>query len=78
MLNIMLKDGSIIQVEEGYKVYDIAMKISPALAKKALSATVNGEVAELMTNLNCDCSLEILTFEDAEGEVFKTYSSSYT
>jgi threonyl-tRNA synthetase len=77
MLNVMLKDGSIIQVEEGAKVYDVAMKISPALAKKALIAKVKGEVAELMTEINCDCSVEILTFEDAEGKLALRHTSAH-
>ena len=44
------------------------MKISPALYKKALVAKVNGERKDLMTEINEDCSLEILTFDDEDGK----------
>jgi threonyl-tRNA synthetase len=77
MLNIMLKDGSVIQIENGAKVYDVAMKISPALAKKALNAKINGEIVELMTEINCDCSLEILTFEDVEGRLALRHTAAH-
>ena len=77
MLNIMLKDGNVLQIEQGVSVYEIAMKISPALAKKALSARINGEIAELMTEINCDCSVEILTFEDAEGRFALRHTAAH-
>jgi threonyl-tRNA synthetase len=77
MLNVMLKDGNVIQIEEGAKVYDIAMKISPALAKKALIAKVNDKISELMTEINCDCSLEILTFEDVEGRLALRHTAAH-
>ncbi len=77
MLNIMLKDGNVLQIEQGVSVYEIAMKISPALAKKALSSRINGEIAELMTEINCDCSVEILTFEDAEGRFALRHTAAH-
>jgi threonyl-tRNA synthetase len=77
MLNIMLKDGNVIQVEKGARVYDVAMKISPALAKKALIAKINGEISELMTEVNCDCSVEILTFEDVEGKLALRHTAAH-
>ena len=68
MVKVTLKDGKIMELEQGLKVSDIAMKISPALYKKAVGAKVNGELAELMTEINEDCNLEILTFEDEDGK----------
>lgn len=77
MLNIMLKDGNILQIEKGVSVYEVAMKISPALAKKALSTRINGEISELMTEVNCDCFVEILTFEDAEGRFALRHTAAH-
>lgn len=77
MLNIMLKDGNVIQVEKGARVYDVAMKISSALAKKALIAKINGEITELITEINCDCSIEILTFEDIEGKLALRHTAAH-
>ncbi|NFD77153.1 threonine--tRNA ligase [Clostridium botulinum] len=68
MIKITLKDGKVMEFEEGIKISDIAMKISPALYKKALAAKVDGETVDLMAELHKDSSLEILTFEDEMGK----------
>ncbi|ACA43303.1 threonine--tRNA ligase [Clostridium botulinum] len=68
MIKITLKDGKVMEFEEGIKISDIAMKISPALYKKALAAKIDGETMDLMTELHKDSSLEILTFEDEMGK----------
>lgn len=68
MIKVTLKDGSIIEVEKGTKVSEIAKKLSQGLYKKALSAKINGKKSELMTEINEDCELEILTFEDEDGK----------
>jgi len=68
MVKITLKDGSVMEIERGTTVGDVAMKISSGLYKKALGAKINGERAELMTVINEDCTLEILSFEDEDGK----------
>jgi threonyl-tRNA synthetase len=68
MIKVLLKDGKELEVEKGTKISDVAAKISSQLAKKAICAVVNGEEADLMSELNKDCSLEIKTFDDAEGK----------
>ncbi|WP_286161277.1 TGS domain-containing protein [Clostridium sp. KNHs214] len=77
MIKVTLKDGKVIEVEKGTKVSDIAMKISPALYKKALAAKVNGKKAELMTEINEDCTLEIATFEDEDGKWALRHTGSH-
>ncbi|WP_138205174.1 threonine--tRNA ligase [Haloimpatiens lingqiaonensis] len=77
MVKVTLKDGKVIEVAKGTKVSDIAMKISPALYKKALAAKVNGEKAELMTEINEDCTLEIATFEDEDGRWALRHTASH-
>ncbi|WP_125152750.1 threonine--tRNA ligase [Clostridium rectalis] len=77
MLKVTLKDGKIIEVEKGTKVSDIAMKISPALYKKSLGAKINGENAELMTEINDECTLEILTFDDEGGKWTLRHTASH-
>jgi threonyl-tRNA synthetase len=67
MVKVVLKDGKELEVEKGTKISDVAAKISSQLAKKALCAIVDGEEADLMAEVNKDCSLEIKTFDDAEG-----------
>ncbi|PWL51670.1 MAG: threonine--tRNA ligase [Clostridium cadaveris] len=76
-MNITLKDGSKIQVESGSTAYDVAVKISQGLAKKALGARVNGESIDLMKKLDTDCELEILTFDDEDGRWDLRHTASH-
>ena len=68
MISITLKDQSVRQVEAGQPIIAIAKAISPALAKEACAAKLNGELCDLRTVVDADCALEILTFEDAQGK----------
>lgn len=77
MVKITLKDGKQMEVKNGLKVADIAAELSTSLAKKALGAKINGERAELMTEVNDDCKLEILTFEDADGKWILRHTASH-
>ena len=63
MLKIKLKDNSELEVEEGLSVIEIAKKISEGLARVATCAEIDGEVVDLRTIVEKDCSLNILTFE---------------
>ncbi len=77
VIKISLKDGKKIEVEKGSKVIDIASKLSISLSKKALGAVVDGKVAELNDEINEDCKLEILTFEDEEGKKILRHTASH-
>lgn len=65
MLKIKLKDNSELEVEEGLSVIEIAKKISEGLARMATCAEIDGEVVDLRTVVEKDCSLNILTFESS-------------
>ena len=77
MIKIILKDGKELEVEKGLKVADIAAKLSTSLGKKALGAKINGKVEELNKEINEDCKLEILTFEDEEGRKILRHTASH-
>ncbi|WMJ81107.1 threonine--tRNA ligase [Clostridium sp. MB40-C1] len=77
MIKVTLKDGKVLEVEKGSKVSEIACKISSSLRKKALGAMINGERVELMTEVNEDCDLSILTFEDADGKWILRHTGSH-
>ncbi|GAA0181900.1 threonine--tRNA ligase [Clostridium sediminicola] len=68
MVKITLIDGKVMEVEKGSSISEIAFQISPSLRKKAIGARVNGEKTELMTKIEEDSNLEILTFEDSDGK----------
>lgn len=66
MIKVELKDGSILEVEQGSSVLDVAKKISEGLARMATAGSVNGEVKDLRFKLEEDCTLVIHTFEGSE------------
>lgn len=65
MIKITLKDGSILEVEKGTTIIEVAKKISEGLARVATCGTVNSEVKDLRYELNQDCKLTIETFESS-------------
>ncbi len=67
VMDIKLKDGSVLAVEDGARVIDAANAISAGLARAALAARVNGEVRELNSKLSEGDTLEILTGDDPDG-----------
>ena len=67
MINVELK-GDVRQYEAGVSAAEVAKSIGMGLYKSACAAKVNGEVCDLRTVLNEDCTLEILTFEDEGGK----------
>ena len=70
MVKVSLKDGSVLEVEKGTSILEVARKISEGLARVATCGEVNGEVKDLRYALEGDCSLVIHTFkpEDLEGK----------
>ena len=77
MIKVELKDGSIIEVEEGKSILDVAKQISQGLARMAMVGKVDGEVKDLRFELNKDCKLEILTFDSFEGKKAYWHTTSH-
>ncbi len=63
-MKITLKDGSSKEYSEAKSVYDIAKDISEGLARVACAGEVDGEVVDLRTVLDKDCTLNIITVND--------------
>lgn len=76
-IDITLPDGSVKPVAQGSTGRDIAMSISPRLAKEALAARVNGEVKDLSYPIDEDASVAILTFNDDDGKEVFWHSSAH-
>lgn len=77
MIKITLKDGSVMEVEQGITALEIAKQISEGLARAALIARVNGTLTELSTVIDSDSTLEILTFKDEEGKTAYRHTCSH-
>ena len=66
-MKVTLKDGSVKEYDQSLTVLDVARDISEGLARVAVAGEVDGEVVDLRTELDKDCSLQILTANDPEG-----------
>ena len=67
MPNITLPDGKKLNFEKSITGTEVAEKISKSLGKQALVMSINGELKDLYTVIDQDCSIEIFTAKDPEG-----------
>ena len=74
---ITLKDGSKREVQEGISVIDLAKEISEGLARVATAGRVDGKAVDLRYNLNKECNVEILTFDDEDGKKAYWHTTSH-
>ena len=75
MIKVSLKND-VREFESGISVLDVAKSISDGLARSIVAAEVDGAVEGLDTELDTDCAVNLLKFEDKEGrEVFRHTSS---
>ena len=66
-MKITLKDGSVKEYDSAKSVYEIAADLSEGLARAACAGELDGEVVDLRTVVDKDCSLNLLTASDPEG-----------
>ncbi len=77
MMNVTLPDGTVKQFENGISSLDVAKSISEGLARNVLAAKVDGQVIDANRPLNADCTLQLLTWNDAEGKSTMWHSSAH-
>ena len=77
MVNITFPDGAVRQYEKGTTALDIAKSISEGLARKVLAANINGQVWDATRPINEDASMDLLTWNDAEGKSTFWHSSAH-
>ncbi len=71
-MEIKLKNGSIINVEDGATCFETAKTIGEGLARSAVAAKINGVLCDLSKKLKDGDRLEIVTLKDKEGlEVYR-------
>lgn len=76
-MKVTLKDGSVKEYGQAMSVYDIAKDISEGLARNACAGELDGEVVDLRTVVDSDCSLNILTFNDEKGKAAYRHTASH-
>ena len=78
MIKVQLKDGSILEVEQGSSILEVAKKISEGLARVATCGEVDGKIKDLRYKLDEDCNLVIHTFESSkEGKKAYWHTTSH-
>src|SRR6476620_2581552 len=77
MINIRFPDGAVREYPEGTSAMDIAKSISEGLARKVLSANVNGQVWDATRPINTDATLQLLTWNELDGKKTFWHSSAH-
>jgi threonyl-tRNA synthetase len=67
MAKATLPDGSTLEITAGTTAKQIARQIGPQLAKAAVAAKVNGQLADLSTPITTDAAVRIITLKDDEA-----------
>lgn len=74
-MKITLKNGEVREFDAGMSAFDIARELG--LAKVACAAEIDGKVCDMRTCLDKDCALNILTFEDEQGQRAFNHTASH-
>lgn len=77
MVAIRLADGSERRFDQSITALDVAESISPGLARSAIAAKVNGELADLSYLIEEDSELILITEKDSEGLDIIRHSSAH-
>ena len=77
MIKITLKDGSVKELAAPQSIADFTKDLSMGLYRNACCALVDGKVADLCDLLDHDCAVEILTFEDEQGQRAFNHTASH-
>src|SRR3954469_21754354 len=77
MIKITLPDGSVREYEKGTTSMQVAQSISEGLARNVLASKVNGQVWDATRPIENDSTLQLLTWNDAEGKETMWHSSAH-
>lgn len=77
MIQISFPDGAVREYQSGVSAMDVAKSISEGLARKVLAAKVNGQVWDASREIITDASLQLLTWDDADGKNTFWHSSAH-
>ncbi len=76
-MKITLKDGSVLQYDGAKTAADVTKDISMGLFRNATCCKIDGEVKDLRTLIDTDCTLEVLTFDDEDGRRAFNHTASH-
>ncbi len=76
-IRVTLPDETILELPRGSTAGDVAAAIGPGLAKAALAAVVDGETRDLLTPIESDARIRILTEKDPEALAVLRHSAAH-
>ena len=76
-MNIELKDGSKLVIEQPSTGYEIAKQIGERLAKVALVCKIDGVLTSMREVIDHDCKFEVLTWNDDEAKAVYRHTASH-
>ena len=77
MVKVVLPDGSVREYPIGSSPMTVALSISEGLARNVLAAKIDGVVQDASFELQKDCELQLLTWNDPEGKSTMWHSSAH-
>lgn len=76
-MNVILKNGDRVEINDGASVLDLAKQISEGLGRVASGAVVNGELEDLRYPLKEGDEVNIVTYDSEEGKQVFWHSSAH-
>ena len=76
-IQVTFPDGNIRTYDAGTTAMQVAQSISEGLARNVLAARINDQVQDASTPLTQACTLQLLTWSDAEGKSTMWHSSAH-
>jgi threonyl-tRNA synthetase len=76
-IKITFPDGNIRTFDTGTTAMQVAQSISEGLARNVLAARIDDQIKDASTALTQDCTLQLLTWSDAEGKSTMWHSSAH-
>lgn len=77
MINITLKGGVVKEFESGITAAEVAKSLGGGLYKAVCACKIDTAVMDLRTPMTQDCTLELLTFDDADGKKAFWHTASH-
>lgn len=77
MIEITFSDGIIKKYEKGISIEEIVKSLGMKFYKTVFAAKVNGEIRDLRDKLDSNCEIQLLTFDDREGQAVFWHTTSH-
>lgn len=77
MIKLTLKDGSVKEIESAMPAAEVVKGIGMGLYKSACCVKLDGQVCDLRTTIDKDCTFEVMTFDSDEGKKTFWHTASH-